>query len=153
MSTINLKTTIAARIDVCFDLARDIDVHVLSTGKTKEKVIAGKTTGLFEPGDTITWEAKHFGITQQLTVEMTDFKRPFYFEDRMLKGTFKSMKHHHSFEEIDGKTIMTDKFEYEVPFGIFGQLFDKFILKNYMMEFILERNTILKSIAESRSSL
>ncbi len=153
MTTIHLKTIIAAKIDVCFDLARDIDMHMLSAGKTKEKAIAGKTTGLFEPGETVTWQAKHFGITQQLTVEMTDIKRPFYFEDRMLKGAFKSMKHRHSFEEMDGNTIMTDRFEYEVPFGIFGKLFDKIILKSYMMKFISERNKIVKTIAENRSSL
>ena len=153
MTTINLKTELAAKIDICFDLARDIDVHILSTGKTKEKVIAGKTKGLCEQGDRITWQAKHFGFTQQLTSEITVLNKPFYFEDRMIKGAFKRMRHEHGFEELNGMTIMTDKFEYEVPYGIFGMLFDEIVLKTYMTKFISERNKLLKSIAESRSAL
>jgi len=148
MTTINLTTEINATIEICFDLARDIDAHKLSTGKTNEKAVAGRTTGLCEEGDTITWEAKHFGIKQSLTVEITKMERPFMFEDRMVKGAFKSMKHQHSFEERDGKTILTDKFEYQTPFGIFGQIFDAFILKNYMKKFLASRNNVLKSMAE-----
>lgn len=151
MTTINLKTVIHSKIDACFDLARDIEVHILSTGKTNEKAIAGRTKGFCEQGDTITWEARHFGITQQLTVEITKLNRPFYFEDRMLKGAFKSMRHEHHFEEVEGKTIMSDHFEYEVPFWIFGWLFNRMILKQYMTKFLVTRNQTLKSLAENRS--
>ncbi len=131
-------------------MARDIDVHTLSAGNTHEKSIAGRTSGLCELGDTITWEAKHFAITQRLTVEIVKFKRPYFFEDKMLKGAFKSMRHEHHFEEKEGMTIMTDKFEYEVPFGILGQLFNTIILKNYMTKFLLNRNQMLKLILEKK---
>ncbi len=146
MTTLNLTTRIDADISSCFDMARNIDVHMLSAGNTCEKAIAGRTSGLCELGDTITWKAKHFGITQKLTVEIVKFSRPNFFEDKMLKGAFKSMQHEHRFEEKEGMTIMTDKFEYEVPFGILGQLFDTIILKNYMKKFLLNRNQMLKSI-------
>lgn len=150
MTTIVLRTEIAGNIDQCFDLSRDIDVHKLSTQKTHEKAIAGRISGLCELGDKITWEAKHFGIVQHLTVEITKFNRPYLFEDKMISGAFKKMKHEHSFEEKDGKTIMTDKFEYEVPFGILGQLFDKIILKNYMKNFLMRRNQVLKRMIENQ---
>lgn len=153
MTTINLKTVINAKIDACFDLSRDIEVHILSTGKTNERAIAGRTKGRCEVGDTITWEAKHFGITQQLTVEITKLNKPFYFEDRMKKGAFKSMRHEHRFEEAAGKTIMLDHFEYEVPYWIFGWLFNKMILKRYMINFLATRNKTLKSLAENPSTL
>lgn len=150
MTIITLTTEIEATIDQCFDLSRDIDIHQLSTQKTMEKAIAGRITGLCELGDKITWEAKHFGIVQHLTVEITKLNRPYLFEDKMIKGAFKKMKHEHRFEEKNGKTIMTDRFEYEVPFGIFGQLFDRIILKNYMEKFLTTRNQVLKTIAEKQ---
>ncbi len=150
MTIINLATIIYANIEICFDTARDIDIHKLSTKKTNERAIAGRTSGLCELGDTITWEAKHFGIKQHLTVEITAMNKPNYFEDKMLKGAFKSMKHEHRFESKDGKTIMVDKFQYEVPFGIFGKLFDFLILKRYMTRFLKTRNEVLKEIAERR---
>jgi ligand-binding SRPBCC domain-containing protein len=148
MPIINLTTEIDSDINRCFDLARDIGIHILSTEKTNERAIAGRTSGLCEEGDTITWEAKHFGLWQRLTVEMVKVEKPIFFEDRMLKGAFKNMRHEHHFKEVNGKTVMTDKFEYEVPFGSIGELFDNLILKSYMTRFLKTRNRILKSVAE-----
>lgn len=150
MTTIHLTTDMNAEIGKCFDLARDIDAHMLSADGTNERAIAGRTKGLCELGDTITWEAKHFGVKQTLTVEIVKFARPHFFEDKMVKGAFRSMRHEHYFEERMGKTIMTDKFEYEVPFGIIGLVFDRVILKNYMTKFLETRNRIMKSIVEKK---
>jgi len=151
VATILLTTEIKASIEKCFDLSRDVDAHKLSAEQTNEIAVGGRTTGLCELGDTITWEARHFGIRQNLTVEITQFNRPFFFEDRMLEGAFKSMRHEHHFEEIEGSTIMTDKFWYEVPFGVIGKVFDKLILRKYMTKFLLKRNQVLKEFAEIES--
>ncbi len=148
MTTIHLTTEIKAYIETCFDLSRDVDAHKLSALNTNEKAISGRTSGLCELGDTVTWEAKHFGIRQNLTVEISRFNRPFFFEDRMLSGAFKSMRHGHHFEVKNGVTVMSDKFEYEVPFGVAGKLFDRFLLRKYMTNFLLARNQVLKEIAE-----
>ncbi len=150
MTTIHLVTEIEADIYTCFDAARDIDIHKLSTKQTNEIAIAGRTSGLCELGDMITWEATHFGIRQQLTVEITKFNRPYFFEDKMLKGAFKSMQHKHYFEEKDGKTIMIDKFEYEVPYSIAGKIFNTIILKRYMTSFLVTRNQFIKSVVEAK---
>lgn len=149
MTIILLETTINAGIDRCFDLARDIDVHKLSAARTDEVAIAGRTSGRCELGDSVTWEARHFGIRQRLSVEISKFNRPYFFEDRMTKGAFKTMRHEHHFVAQDGSTVMTDKFIYEVPFGILGQLFDKLVLKRYMTRFLVTRNRIIKEVAES----
>ena len=152
MTTINLTTEINAKIEDCFDMARDIDIHKLSTAKTNERAIAGRTSGLCELGDKITWEAKHFGFKQKLTVEITKLNKPYLFEDKMIKGAFKSMKHEHHFEDKNSRTIMKDKFEYEVPFGLLGKLFDKVVLRNYMTEFLMTRNQIMKRLAEQMAT-
>jgi ligand-binding SRPBCC domain-containing protein len=148
MTVIELETEIESNIEKCFDLTRDVDVHKQSTEKTKEKVIAGRTSGLCELGDQITWEAIHFGVRQRLSVKITKLNKPYFFEDQMIKGAFKSMRHEHHFKALDGRTLMIDKFEYQVPFGLIGRLFDKIILKNYMTDFLLTRNRIIKKIAE-----
>ncbi len=150
MTIINLTTEIKASIETCFDLSRDIDAHKLSAKDTNEKAISGRTSGLCELGDTITWEANHFGIKQNLTVEISRFNRPFFFEDRMLKGVFKSMRHEHHFKEKNGAIIMTDRFEYDVPYGIAGRLFNQLILRKHMIKFLTTRNQVLKGIAESK---
>ena len=149
MPKINLTTTIEAPIERVFDLARSIDLHKLSTKKTNEEAIGGKTSGLIELGETVTWRAKHFNVYQKLTVEITEYDRPNMFRDVMLKGAFKSMKHLHKFEKEGNNTKMIDVFEFESPFGIIGRLANSLFLKNYMTNFLIERNKELKTYAES----
>lgn len=48
---------------------------------------------------------------------------------------------------------MTDIFEFESPFGIIGKLFNRFFLKNYMKNFLLERNKLIKTTAENNKNL
>ena len=84
-----------------------------------------------------------------MTVKITELKFPEYFSDEMIKGNFKSMRHEHYFSNENGNTIMKDIFRFESPFGIFGKSFNKIFLKNYMRNFLVERNKIIKEYAES----
>ncbi|MCD6069438.1 MAG: cell division protein [Bacteroidetes bacterium] len=148
MTQIILYTAIKAPVEHCFDLSLSVDIHQQSAAHTKEKAIAGRTSGICELNDEITWKARHFGIMQKMTVKITQVDRPHSFEDRMLKGAFKSMHHIHLFEYKDGITTMKDIFTYEVPFGFIGSLFDKLVLKRHMTDFLLTRNGFLKDVAE-----
>ena len=74
---------------------------------------------------------------------------PSYFVDEMVEGKFKSFKHEHSFIEENGFVMMIDKIEYQTPYGIFGKLFDVLILKKHLTNFINERNSVLKELAEN----
>jgi ligand-binding SRPBCC domain-containing protein len=149
MSEIYLKTIIKAEIQKVFDLARDIDLHQKSTSKTQEKAIAGRISGLIEENETVTWRAKHLGVYQTHTSTIISMEKPYQFTDIMLKGTFKSLKHQHIFKQEGENTIMTDIFEFESPFGIIGKLFNHFFLKNYLKNFLLERNKLIKTTAEN----
>ncbi len=150
MTKIELTTVIDAPIERCFDLARSIDLHLRSTGNTKERAIAGRTTGLIEKGETVTWEAVHFGIKQQLTSRIGEMRPPYYFSDEMVKGAFKSLYHEHYFETLSGKTEMSDVFMYETPLGVLGSLFDILVLKRYMRGFLEQRNAVIKNEAERK---
>lgn len=150
MTTIKLITKINAPINNVFDLNRNIDIHKLSTSKSKETAIAGVTSGLINGNETVTWRGKHFGLylTHKSLISAMEF--PNYFVDEMIEGRFKNFKHEHTFVAKEGKTVMIDTIEYQTPFGIFGKLFDKWILKNYLTDFITERNQFIKNLAENQ---
>lgn len=150
MPKIELQTEIKADRKVVFDLSRSIDLHKISTEQTNEQAIAGKTSGLIGMNESVTWRAKHFGIYQNLTSKITEFDRPKYFADEMVSGAFKGFKHEHHFAESNGGTLMTDIFDYKLPFGILGKLADKLFLEKYMTELLTERNRIVKEFAESK---
>lgn len=149
MAVINLTTGINAPIQRCFDLSRSIDLHQVSTKGSNEKAIAGRTSGLIEEGEFVTWEATHFLLRQKLSTLIIKVNAPEYFFDRMIDGPFMSMEHSHSFHEGKGNTIMTDVFNYKVPLGMMGKLFDKIILKKYMTKLLTDRNEVIRETAES----
>ncbi len=153
MPTIEIKTLIKSDIKTCFDLARNIDFHKASMEHSNEIAIAGKTSGLIELGEWVTWEATHFGIKQQLTSKITAYESPSYFVDEMVSGAFKSFKHEHVFRELEGKTLMIDKFHFKSPFGVLGKLANFIFLEQYMMNLLSSRNEYLKTKAEEITKL
>jgi ligand-binding SRPBCC domain-containing protein len=150
MFRLELITKIKAPQQVCFDLARNIDAHVSSLQHTKEKAIAGRINGLIEKGETVTWEARHFGINWRMTVLITEMRAPDYFCDEMRTGPFKKMRHEHFFTSNNEETIMKDVFECAAPFGIFGRAAEIIFLKKYMKNLLLARNAALVKIAEQK---
>lgn len=141
---------IEAPIEVCFDLARDIEVHMKTTNETKERAVAGRTTGLIEIGESVTWEAVHLRVKQRLTAKITEMERPYSFTDEMVKGAFHSFTHTHEFRTSGTGTMMKDTFSYKSPLGILGVVADKLFLERYMRNFIVNRANELKNIAESQ---
>ncbi|ANH83297.1 cell division protein [Niabella ginsenosidivorans] len=149
MPVIELEIVIKADIFTCFDLSRSIDLHTLSTAGTKEKAVAGRTEGLIGAGETVTWQATHFGVRQKLTSAITAYERPFHFRDEQVKGAFKFIKHDHFFSTVAEGTLMKDVFRFQSPFGILGKLVDASVMRRYLTRFLMERNRILKEFAEA----
>jgi ligand-binding SRPBCC domain-containing protein len=149
MPIIKLETFIHSNLDICFDLARSIDLHSISTAKTNEKAIAGRTIGLIGLNETVTWEATHLGVRQNLTSKITAFERPFHFRDEQQKGIFKFIQHDHFFEEKENGVLMRDVFHYQAPLQPLGRIVEKLFLTNYLKKFLVERNAVIKEYAET----
>ncbi len=148
MPIIKIELTVDAPVERVFDLARCIDLHEATMLKHKEKAISGVTKGLIEMGESVTWEATHFGIKQKLTSKITAFERPKHFRDSMVKGAFRRFDHDHFFERGGEQTLMKDVFDYDSPLGILGKIAEALFLEKYMREMLAERNKIIKKIAE-----
>ena len=149
MPLIYLETKINSSIEICFDLSRSIDLHQISTAKSNEKAIKGKTSGLINFGETVTWQAIHFGIKQKLTSKITQFQSPLYFRDEQVKGAFKYFVHDHNFEQRSSDVLMIDRFEFQSPYSFVGTIFNNIVLLKYMTKLLKERNRIIKEYAET----
>lgn len=150
MATIILKTLIKAPCDVCFDLSRSIDLHVDSMNDFREEAISGKVTGLIGLGETVTWRAKHFFIWHKMTSAITRYEYPTMFRDEMVEGPFKALRHDHIFSPSSGGTLMTDIFQYTLPWPSLTALFDLAVIRNYMKRLLVQRNAMIKQLAEGR---
>lgn len=148
------RTVIRAPIERCFDLARSVEVHLAGNVHWGEAAVAtgGATSGLIGMGQRVTWRARHFGIRQELTSEITAMNRPEYFQDRMIRGAFRSMSHEHFFQSLSrDETEMRDVFSFAAPLGILGRLAELAVLRRYMQALLRERNAVIREIAESEA--
>ena len=144
-------TYIQAPMGKCFDLARSVEVHLAGNVHWGERAIAtgGVTSGPIGMGQRVTWRARHLGVRQNLTSEITEFDRPSYFRDTMIDGAFRFMWHDHFFSAIsEDATEMKDIFCFAAPLPLLGRLAETILLRRYMRALLLERNAVLKRIAE-----
>nr|WP_216855648.1 SRPBCC family protein [Paenibacillus qinlingensis] len=133
-------------------MASNIDIHTQTVWPhTKERAIAGTTTGMIRDGDTVTFEARHFLIRQKHTSLISNYVRPNRFVDEMLQGTFKSMRHEHEFIDLGDRTLMKDTLSFEAPLGWIGWIVERVVLRRYMMRFLNYRNEQLKILAEKHA--
>ena len=151
MALIRISTIIHADRQTCFDLSRSIDLHLKSMQHTGEKVVGGRTAGLCEQGDSVTWQARHFGWTFRLSSKISVVEHFSYFRDEMVSGPFHSLEHDHFFQDHHSGTIMKDVFRYEIPMGWVGEFFDRLFLKRYMRALLLSRNQLIKRVAEAKA--
>ena len=145
-------TTIHAPIERCFDLARSVEVHLAGNTHFGEQAVAtcGVTSGLVGMSQRVTWRAKHFGVRQNLTSEITLMEPPTHFQDTMIQGAFRFMRHDHYFRALpSGQTEMKDVLCFAAPLPVLGRIAEVLVLRRYMRNLLHERNVVIKQIAES----
>ena len=147
---IRIETRIRAPIERCFDAARDLDLHLQSFADTNEQAVGGRTSGLIEMGEEVTWRGRHFGVTQHMTSKITAFDRPRYFQDSMQRGAFKSFVHDHYFEQTGDTTTMLDVVAFAAPLGPLGRLAELLFLRRYLTRLLTHRAKVLGSHLENQ---
>lgn len=150
MSRIVIETLISAPVERCFDLARDLDLHVRSMAHTNEVAVGGRTSGLIELDEEVTWRARHFGVTQHFTSRITAFDRPRYFQDAMQRGAFRSFVHDHYFVAVGTQTKMTDTLDFSAPLGFLGRIAEALVLRRYLERLLADRAAVIKEAAENQ---
>jgi ligand-binding SRPBCC domain-containing protein len=152
MTTLEEITVIRAPIERCFDLARSVEVHLLGNVHCGEQALAtgGVRSGPLSLGDRVTFRAKHFARWHRLTSEITALDRPSHFQDAMVEGLFRSMRHDHFFRSITAsETEMRDVFAFAAPLPVLGRLAEIVFLGGYMRALLRERNAAIRGVAES----
>jgi ligand-binding SRPBCC domain-containing protein len=144
MVRIELQTFIAAPPGRCFDLSLSVDLHLDAAAATGGQAVAGTTSGLLRLDDSVTWEARHFGLRHRLSVRVTGCDRPRWFRDEMISGPFRRMRHDHWFDSEDAGTRMRDSFEFSTSVPLLGSL----VLAPHLRRFLIARNELIRRVAE-----
>ncbi len=150
MTKIKVETFINQKMEIVFDLSRSIDLHKISTKKTKEEAVEGITKGLIGLNEYVTWQAFHLFKLRKFTSRITQYRSPYSFTDEMEKGDLKYFIHIHKFEQKGNGTLMKDIIFLEAPFGLLGKIVMFIFLKSYFKNFLIERNKTIKEFSETQ---
>lgn len=147
MTTLRLETLLPGPPERAFDLAIDLEEHTRSAAGTGERTVATTAKGALALGDEVTFEARHLGLRWRLTSRITQYERPHRFVDQMVRGPFRSFRHEHLFEPVEGGTRMTDVSTFAAPGGT---PVERAILKPHLERFLRTRADHLRRVAERR---
>ncbi|MBW3636570.1 MAG: SRPBCC family protein [Armatimonadetes bacterium] len=152
MPQIVLYIDINAPIQTCFDLARDAAFHVETARESGERIVEGKSRGVFERGDEVTFEGRHLGVRQRLSAKIIEMNAPYSFADEMTRGIFAQLRHVHRFETLpNGQTRMTDILIWRSPWGILGRVADRIAVEAHLRRFLKRRGERIKARAEMKN--
>ncbi|MGL5819777.1 MAG: SRPBCC family protein [Phycicoccus sp.] len=150
MTRFDVVTAVAAPPQRVFDLSLQVEAHTASMVRSGERVIGGVTSGRMSLGDTVTWQARHFGLRWRMTSVISAHDPPRCFVDEQVSGPFERWYHTHHFER-DGKggTVMRDIVDFAAPYGVVGVVAERVVLGRYLARLIGIRGAYLKAAAEA----
>jgi ligand-binding SRPBCC domain-containing protein len=149
MEIIRLGTWIDAPVERCFLLSLSVDLHAASARSTQENASGGTAEGTIGEGDRLTFKGRHFGVHWRHTSLIEKLRPHSYYRDVMIAGPFQHFEHDHHFAPMDDGTRMRDEIRFSASSGILGQLRTRMFLRKQLRAFLMERNAMIKRLAES----
>jgi ligand-binding SRPBCC domain-containing protein len=73
------------------------------------------------PGFRIQYTIRVMGVPIRWITVIPVYEPPHRFVDVQEKGPYRRWRHEHTFEERGGQTLVRDRVQYELPFGILGR--------------------------------
>jgi ligand-binding SRPBCC domain-containing protein len=149
MERIRLETWIDAPVERCFLLSLSVDLHVASARSSREKAVAGVTTGLIGEGETVTLQSRHLGLRLKHTSRIEVLRPYSHFRDTLTSGVFKHFEHDYYFAAMNDGTRMRDEIRFSASWGVLGRLATRMFVRQHVRASLVERNAFLKQVSES----
>ena len=108
------------------------------------RIVSLPSEVLYE-GEIIEYSVKAFpGIWIPWVSEIKAVREGESFVDDQISGPFKFWHHRHSFEEVEGGTIVRDLIHYSIGFGPFGEIARKLMVGKQLDEMFRHRRVTLE---------
>ncbi|MER6951194.1 hypothetical protein ABT294_44990 [Nonomuraea sp. NPDC000554] len=86
MPRFEVVTHVFAPPERVFDVSLDVGVHTSSMARSSEKAVGGVTAGGLKLDESVTWQARHFGVRWRMTSTISAYDRPGHFVDEQVAG-------------------------------------------------------------------
>ncbi|MEX1254025.1 MAG: SRPBCC family protein [Dehalococcoidia bacterium] len=85
-------------------------------------------------GTTIEYTVRALGAPQRSTVRVEEFEAGVRFVDAQERGPYRYWRHEHAFEEWHGGTLVRDRVEYELPYGVLGRVANTMLVARQLQQ-------------------
>jgi ligand-binding SRPBCC domain-containing protein len=127
-----------------------VSVELQAANQYGIRAIAGVTSGVMRQGETVTWKLRQYGIWVSHTSIISDYESPSYFQDRMIRGIFRSFEHNHFFHPMSAaRTTMRDEVSFSLPFWLLGKVSEWLLVRRRIVDLLIRRNQLIKTHAEA----
>lgn len=143
---------IAARIDLVFDLVRDVQVHTRGLAHIRERVAPpGVTQGLLKAGDIVSFRSWHFGLPWRYDARVVVCEPPTRLVGVQEVGPFRSMRHETRLVQTGAGTLLLDELSWRSGLWPLGPAVDALLLRRYLRRLLRVRDAHLRMVAEQLS--
>ncbi len=112
----------------------NLDIQIIRS--THQKLVEGSEVWL--EGRLVTKSRWHSRITSMKEYE---------YVDEMLSGRFKVWRHAHIFNGISNtRTEVVDEIDFELPYGLFGRLFDGYVYRRLAQTFDYRKQATIRTL-------
>lgn len=84
--------------------------------------VVSASDDVMQRGTTILYKIRWLGLSMNWESLIAEYEKGESFADEMLRGPYKSWYHVHRFRAVPGGVEMSDRVDYELPFGPLGRL-------------------------------
>ena len=86
------------------------------------------------------------GIPLTWRTRITEFDPPHGLRDVQLSGPYHRWEHRHTFEAVDGGTIVRDEVDYELPLGPVGDVMNRLVVRSELERIFRHRGQTIRTI-------
>lgn len=97
-------------------------------------------------GSEIQCRIRWLGIPRHWRTRIAEFDRPCRFVDVQIEGPYRRWRHEHRFAAVGEKTLMRDRVQYQLPYGVFGRIVHRAAVRRQLQQIFDYRATKIGEI-------
>ena len=97
-------------------------------------------------GAEIDYRIRWLGLSVKWRTLITDYDPSELFVDEQIHGPYRVWRHRHEFRAITGGTVISDRVEYGLPFGVLGNLAHRLLVRRQLIDIFRFRQRAIRDL-------
>jgi hypothetical protein len=94
----------------------------------------------------IDYEFRWLGLPLRWKTLITEYEPPFLFVDEAVKSPYALWRHRHEFRAVERGTVVADRVDYALPFGLLGQAVQAAVVGRQVKEIFAFRQRTIQEL-------